>query len=86
MTETHIAMAQEGDRYASDRMAAAAAAKAKRLWPGVIGDVLADEVMALMDLPAWLRAQTRTHRLTDAILSIPEGTAGSRNGDRPRAA
>jgi hypothetical protein len=75
--DTHIAIAQEADQYAADRMAAAAAAKAKRLWPDVIGEVLADEIMALLDLPSWLRSQTRTQRLIDAILSITEGTAGS---------
>ena len=30
-----------GDQYALHRIAAAAAAKAKRLWPDVIGEVLA---------------------------------------------
>jgi len=84
MPETHIAVAQEGDRYAPDRMMAAAAAKAKRLWPGAIGEVLADEIMALMDLPLWLRPQTRTQRLVDAVLRIPEGT-GKSCDDRPAA-
>ncbi|MGH3719730.1 MAG: hypothetical protein ACRDRI_13020 [Pseudonocardiaceae bacterium] len=79
-------IAQEADRYAAHRMAAVAAAKAKRLWPDVIGEVLADEIMALLDLPSWLRSQTRTQQLIDAILRIPEGTAESRDGDRPRAA
>jgi hypothetical protein len=74
---THIAVAQEVDRYAADRMATAAAAKAKRLWPDVIGEVLAEEIMALLDLPSWLRSQTRTQRLIDAILSITEGATGS---------
>jgi hypothetical protein len=74
MPDTHIAIAQELDRYAAHRAAAAAAAKAKRLWPDVIGEVLADEVMALHDLPSWLRSQTRGQRLIDAILSIAEGT------------
>jgi hypothetical protein len=40
----------------------------------VIGEVLADEIMALLGLPSWLRAQTRTQRLINAILSITEGT------------
>jgi len=71
---THTAVAQEGDRYAAARMAATAAAKAKRLWPDVIGEVLADEIMALLDLPLWLRSQTRTLRLINAILSITERT------------
>ena len=84
MPETHIAVTQEGDRYAPDRMTAAAAAKAKRLWPGAIGEVLADEIMALMDLPLWLRSQTRTQRLVDAVLRIPEG-AGKSCDDRPAA-
>ena len=70
--DTHTAVAQEADRYAADRRAAAAAAKAKRLWPGVIGEVLADEIMALLDLPSWLRSQTRTHQLIDTILDITE--------------
>ncbi|MGH3588162.1 MAG: hypothetical protein ACRDQ0_17800 [Pseudonocardia sp.] len=74
MIDTHTAVAQEADRYAADRMAAVAAAKAKRLWPDVIGDVLADEIMALPDLPPWLRSQTRTQRLIDTILSITEGS------------
>jgi hypothetical protein len=72
MTNTHIAVAQEVDRYAADRMVATAAAKATRLWPGVIGTVLADEIMTMLDLPSWLRTQTRTQRLIDAILSIEE--------------
>lgn len=72
MTNTHIAVAQEVDRYAADRMVAAAAAKATRLWPGVIGEVLADEIMTTLDLPSWLRAQSRTQRLIDAILSLEE--------------
>jgi hypothetical protein len=80
MLDTHIAVAQTADRYAADRMAAAAAAKAKRLWPDVIGEVLADEIMALLDLPSWLQAQTRTQRLIDAILRTPE-----ESGDRVMA-
>ena len=75
--DTHIAVAQEVDQYAADRMAAAAAAKAMRLWPDVIGEVLAGEIMALLDLPSWLQSQTRTQRLIDAILSITEGGAGA---------
>lgn len=74
MTNTHMAVAQEVDRYAADRMVAAAAAKATRLWPGVIGEVLAEEIMTTLDLPSWLRTQTRTNRLIDAILSIEEKT------------
>ena len=70
---TQIAITQELDRYAADRMAATAAAKAKRLWPDVIGEVLADEIMAVLDLPSWLRSQTRTQRLIDAIMGITEG-------------
>ncbi len=77
MPETHTAVAQEVDRYAPDRIAAAAAAKAKRLWPDVIGEVLADEIMAQMDLPLWLRSQTRTQRLIDAVLRITEGAGKS---------
>jgi hypothetical protein len=80
----HIAVSRETDTYASHRIAAAAAAKAKRLWPGVIGDVLADEVMAALDLPAWLRPQTRTSRLVDAILAFTYEPAGSQ-GERPAA-
>jgi hypothetical protein len=86
MPDTRIAVAQEAEQYAVHRMAAAAAAKAKRMWPNVIGDVFADEVMALMNLPPWLRAQTRTQRLIDAILSIPEKAAGSCDDDRSHAA
>jgi hypothetical protein len=77
MAESHIAIAQEVDRYAADRMAAAAAAKAKRLWPGVIGEVLADEIMTMRVLPSWLRGQTRTRRLIEAIHSIPEGSSAT---------
>lgn len=66
-----------GDQYALHRMAAAAAAKAKRLWPDVIGEVLASEIMAQLDLPLWLRSGTRTQRLIDAILSFPEDIACS---------
>ncbi|MGH3897422.1 MAG: hypothetical protein ACRDTA_04050 [Pseudonocardiaceae bacterium] len=80
MLDTHIAVAQEVDRYAADRMAAAAAAKAKRLWPDIVGDVLADEIMAQLDLPSWMRSQTRTQRLIDTILNITEGAARSRDG------
>ncbi len=74
MTTTHAAVAQERDQYTytADRMAATAAAKAKRLWPGVIGEVLADEIMALLDLPLWLRSQTRTQQLIDAVLNLAE--------------
>jgi hypothetical protein len=84
MPNTHTAVSQETDQYRAHRMAAAAAAKAKRLWPGVIGDVLADEVMAALDLPAWIRPQTRTSRLVDAILDFTDEPAGSRN-ERPAA-
>ena len=38
----------------------------------MIGDVLADQIMTLLDLPSWLRSQTRTQRLIDVILSITE--------------
>jgi hypothetical protein len=72
MTNTHIAVAQEVDRYAADRIVAAAAAKATRMWPGVIGEVLAEEIMTTLDLPAWLRTQRRTQRLIEAILSLEE--------------
>ncbi len=84
MPDTHIAVTQEVDGYVAHRMAAAAATKAKRLWPSVIGDVLADEIMALLDLPSWMRSQTRTQRLIDAVLSIPEGSGASYD-DRPAA-
>ncbi|MGH3831467.1 MAG: hypothetical protein ACRDRS_13640 [Pseudonocardiaceae bacterium] len=86
MPDMTIAVAQEALRYAAHRSAAVAAAKAKRLWPNVIGEVLADEIMALLDLPSWLGSQTRTQRLITTILSIPEGTADSRDDDRPRVA
>ena len=82
MTNTHIAVAQEVDRYAADRMVATAAAKATRLWPGVIGEVLADTIMTTLDLPPWLRAQTRTQRLIDAILSLEEKDDNRRPASR----
>jgi hypothetical protein len=84
MPDTHIAVAQEVDQYASQRMAAAAAAKAIRLWPGVIGEVLAGEIMAVLDLPSWMRSHTRTQRLIGAILNIAEGS-GASCGERPAA-
>jgi len=84
MPDTHIAVSQEVDQYAPQRMAAAAAAKAKRLWPGAIGEVLADEIMALLDLPAWMRSQTRTQRLIEAIENIAEEPASPRD-ERPAA-
>jgi hypothetical protein len=84
MHDTHIAVAQEVDQYASQRMAAAAAAKAARLWPGVIGEVLAGEIMAVLDLPSWMQSQTRTQRLIDAILDIAEDSRPS-CGERPAA-
>jgi hypothetical protein len=84
MHDTHIAVAQEVDQYASQRMAAAAAAKAIRLWPGVIGEVLADEIMAVLDLPSWMQSQTRTQRLIGAILNITE-EAGASCDERPAA-
>lgn len=86
MPNTRVAAAQEAELYAAQRMAAGAAAKAKRLWPNVIGEVLADEIMASLDLPSWLRSQTRTHQLIDAILSTPEEMPGSRGDNPPRAA
>jgi hypothetical protein len=84
MPDSHIAVSQETDQYAAHRMAAAAAAKAKKLWPGVIGEVLAFEVMSALDLPAWLRSQSRTCRLVDAILKFSEEPVGSRD-ERPAA-
>jgi hypothetical protein len=84
MLDRHIAVAQEIDQHTAQRMAAAAAAKAKRLWPGVIGEMLAGEVMALLDLPSWMRSQTRTQRLIDAILLFKEPAGPSRD-ERPAA-
>ncbi|MGH3700056.1 MAG: hypothetical protein ACRDRU_04490 [Pseudonocardiaceae bacterium] len=81
---SHIAVSQEVEQYTAQRMAAAAAAKAKRLWPGVIGEMLADEVMALLELPSWMRSQTRTQRLIDAILLTKE-PAGPSCNERPAA-
>jgi hypothetical protein len=78
MPDAHIAVSQEVDQYAAQRMAAAAAAKAKRLWPGVIGEVLAFEVMAGLDLPAWMQPHTRTCRLVEAILEFAEEPPGVR--------
>jgi hypothetical protein len=84
MPDSHIAVSQETDQYAAHRMAAAAAARAKKLWPGVIGEVLAFEIMSALDLPAWLRSQSRTCQLVDAILAFAEEPAGSRD-ERPAA-
>jgi hypothetical protein len=84
MPDNHIAVAQEVDQYASQRIAAAAAAKATRLWPGVIGEVLAGEIMAVLDLPSWMQSQTRTQRLISAILNIAEDSAAPCN-ERPAA-
>jgi hypothetical protein len=78
MPDRHIAVSQEVEQHTTQRMAAAAAAKAKRLWPGVIGEMLADEVMALLELPSWIRSQTRTQRLIDAILLIKEPSCNER--------
>jgi hypothetical protein len=77
MVDAHTALAQDVDRYTAQRMAVAAARKAKRLWPDVIGEVLADEIMALLDLPPWLQSQSRTQRLVDAILRTTEGVKDS---------
>jgi hypothetical protein len=82
MLTEQIAVSQEVDQYAPRRMAASAAAKAKRLWPGVIGDVLADEIMAVLDLPLWMQSQTRTQRLIDTILNIAEGQGHPAMRDR----
>ncbi|MBA2472557.1 MAG: hypothetical protein DLM61_24755 [Pseudonocardiales bacterium] len=76
MLDIQIAVSQEVDQYAPQRMAAAAA-KAKRLWPGIIGEVLADEIMAVLDLPSWMQSQTRTNRLVGAISSITEKAGAS---------
>jgi hypothetical protein len=84
MSDRHIAVSQEVEQYTAQRMAAAAAAKAKRLWPGVIGEMLADEVMALLELPSWIRSQTRTQRLIDAILLTKESVSSSCD-ERPAA-
>ncbi len=84
MLTEQIAVSQEVDQYAPRRIAASAAAKAKRLWPGVIGDVLADEIMAVLDLPLWMQSQTRTQRLIDTILNIAE-EAGASCDERPAA-
>lgn len=84
MLTEQIAVSQEVDQYAPRRIAASAAAKAKRLWPGVIGDVLADEIMAVLDLPLWMQSQTRTQRLIDAILNIAEEARESCD-ERPAA-
>lgn len=84
MLDIQIAVPQDVDKYAPQRMAAAAAAKAKKLWPGVIGEVLAFEIMSALDLPAWLRSQSRTCQLVDAILEFAEEPAGSRD-ERPAA-
>jgi hypothetical protein len=72
MLDIQIAVSQKVDQYAPQRMAVAAAAKAKRLWPGIIGEVLADEIMAVLDLPSWMQPETRTKRLIGAISNITE--------------
>ncbi|MGH3574371.1 MAG: hypothetical protein ACRDQI_07580 [Pseudonocardiaceae bacterium] len=77
MLDIQIAVSQTVDQYAPQRMAAAAAAKAKRLWPGIIGEVLADEIMAVLDLPSWMQSQTRTMRLIGAISNITEEVGAS---------
>lgn len=84
MPDEQIAVSQEVDQYSPQRMTASAAAKAKRLWPGVIGEVLADEIMAVLDLPSWMQSHTRTQRLIDAILNIAE-EAGASCDERPAA-
>lgn len=86
MSETRIPDPHDVDRYAAQRIAAAAAAKAKRLWPNMIGEVLAGEMMALLDLPPWMRSQTRTQHLIDAILSLPEEACATRNASTSHAA
>jgi hypothetical protein len=82
MPDTHTAITQEVDRYAAERVAASAAAKAKRLWPDIIGEVLADEIMALLDLPSWLRFQTRSQQLINAILNITEPEMAAQHAQR----
>jgi hypothetical protein len=82
MPDTHTAITQEVDRYAAERVAASAAAKAKRLWPDIIGAVLADEIMALLDLPSWLRSQTRSQQLINAILNITEPEMAAQHAQR----
>ncbi len=72
MLDIQIAVAQEVDLYAPQRMVAVAAVKAKRLWPGIIGEVLADEIMAVLDLPSWMQPQIRTKRLIAAVSNIAE--------------
>ena len=49
---------------------------------GAIGGGLADGIIALLDLPAWMRSQTRTQRLIAAIENIAEGPAAARD-ERP---
>jgi hypothetical protein len=77
MLDIQIAVSQEVDLYAPQRMAAAAAAKAKRLWPGIIGEVLADEIMAVLELPSWMQPQIRTKQLIGAISNIAEELGAS---------
>ncbi len=72
MLSVHVAAAQEAAVSQMNQKVARAAAKAKQLWPDVIGEVLADEIMALLDLPAWMRSQSRTQKLIDAVLARPE--------------
>lgn len=77
MYDTHVAAAQEAGAYDLNRKAAVAAAKARRLWPNVIGEVLAAEIIASMELPGWMRTESRSQQLIEAILGISEGEAVS---------
>ena len=70
MLDIQIEASPEVDQYAPQRMAAAAAAKAKRLWPGVIGEVLADEIMAALDLPSWMQSRTARSGLSTRFRTL----------------
>lgn len=64
--------------YAICQRANAAAAKALRLWPGAIGEVLAAECRSAHEFP-WLvtNEQSRTARLIDDILAFEEPEHGT---------
>ena len=59
------------DRLATASPIVLAAAKVKRLYPGVIGEVLAGEILALLDF-RWLGPESRSARLYRLVESMPD--------------
>lgn len=59
------------DRFANASPIVMAAVKAKRLYPGVIGEVLASEILALLDF-RWLGPESRSDRLYRLIESLDD--------------